>query len=388
MLDSSSTLSSDNGRSTLDGRKLFRRLSLCICPILSFGLVFAFLLLRSGEIVPTGWVAWAQSKSIQSIYLTKLSDHNFHLKLAGAKAERPEVLVLGSSRSNQWRSAMFLPYSFYNSGNAIFGLSDFTLFLERMGPPFPKVIIFSLDFFTFNNNWAARFSNILHEDIKYEELPLISKKFFKEAWASPRSILKSPIDPASGVPAIGLFAGNHGIGFRIDGSYQYGWLLNGSIHRATATDAIERIRIGEEPFQFANGLDESQVNDFRTFTAFCRRNGISLVGVTMPYLGEVVDVVEQSDRHGIWRQFQGPAFRKVLSEEGVIYFDFGRADTFGGNEEEFVDAFHPSEPAYVRMLLHMLKDKEFRALLPKLSETRLEQKLRNANRFEVFRDEF
>lgn len=257
-----------------------------------------------------------------------------------------------------------------------------------MGPPFPRVIIFSLDFFTFNPRWVTGFENVLHDDIKYDELPLILKKFVKESWALPAGILKSPTDPIYGVPAVGLLASNSGVGFRIDGSYQYGWVFDSAQATPDAAGFIERIKNGGDTFPFADRMSERELNDFRTFVAFCKRNGISLVGVTMPYSAEVVDAVEKSDRHGIWRQFRGADFQRWLSDQGVIYFDYARTKTFGGSEEEFVDGLHPSERAYVRILLAMLKDERFNSLLPRLDPERLAQALPKATRFEVFRNEF
>ncbi len=243
-----------------------------------------------------------------------------------------------------------------------------------MGPPFPKVIIVSLDFFTFNTDWTRSFSSFLHEDIKYEELPFILKQFVKHAWATPAIVLKSPIDPIYGVPAIGLSASS-GVGFRLDGSYQYGWAFDGTKSGLTDVGALESINTGGSPFQFADEMDVHLIEDFKTFVELCKRNGIALVGVTMPYSAALVDAVEKSDRHGIWRQFRGASFQKWLSEQGVIYFDFTRTTTFGGREQEFIDVLHPTEPAYVRILLAMLKDERFKVLLPRIDPARLEQKL-------------
>jgi hypothetical protein len=369
-------------------RTLLRRVAIFMIPLASVTIVVTCLAGMTGEIVPARWVAWAETKHHPFTYLPKFSDHTFYLKLHAAELERPDVLVLGSSRTNQWRSAMFAPYTFYNSGNAIDPLKDFSLFLERMGPPFPKVIIFSLDFFTFNNTWAARFTNLAHGDIEGNEYALILKKLATEIWSNP-AVLRAPVDPVYHVPAVGIFANSLGIGFRIDGSFQYGQQFDSSgLEEDKIAGGIERIRQGEEPFQFASGIDAKQLDELKRFADLAHKHSIALVAVTMPYPHAEIEAVEKSDRHGIWKEFERQTFRDWIAHQSIIYFDFTHTESFHGNEIEFIDAFHPTETAYVRMLLSMLKDARFKALLPDISEDLLARKLRTATTYQVFRNEF
>ena len=91
--------------------------------------------------IPVRLVAWLQRSTGRS-YSPKLSDHTYKLKQEAIRLRKPKILVLGSSRSNQWRSAMFRPEEFYNAGNAIFLQRDFTRVLEQFGDYAPRVIIF------------------------------------------------------------------------------------------------------------------------------------------------------------------------------------------------------------------------------------------------------
>ena len=72
----------------------------------------------------------------------------------------------------------------------------------------------------------------------------------------------------------------------------------------------------------------------------------------------------------------------------MLFRSFTHTESFHGSEGEFVDAFHPTETAYVRMLLSMLKDTRFKALLPEISEANLTDRLRTATTHEVFKNEF
>ncbi len=108
----------------------------------------------------------------------------------------------------------------------------------------------------------------------------------------------------------------------------------------------------------------------------------------MPYDPAVVRALNESPGHGSWREFQDNAFGEWLRGLGVVYFNFTRLETFGGRPDEFVDPFHPSETAYLRMLLNMLSTPAFRHLLPELRPQPLMHRLRSASALEVFRNEF
>jgi len=357
-------------------------------PLIAAAMVIAGVAAMTGEVVPVRWVAWAATKHHPFIYLPRLSDHSFYLKLQAARLKRPDILVLGTSRSNQWRSAMFAPYTFYNSGNAIDPIKDFPRFLEEMGSPFPKVIIFSLDFFTFDNTWAARFVNLAHGDIQGAEYATLLKELVVQAWANPQ-ILRKPVDPAYHVPAIGLTASGYGNGFRLDGSFQYGQSLkSGPLAAIDVARAIHRIEIGEEPFLFSQALDAEQLHELKRFADLARKHSIALVAVTMPFPHAEIEAVENSQRHGNWKEFERQTFKDWIAGQGIIYFDFTHTESFNGNEGEFVDGFHPTETAYVRMLLSMLKDPRFKSLMPKVSEQMLVRRLQTATTHEVFRNEF
>ena len=140
-------------------------------------------------------------------------------------------------------------------------------------------------------------------------------------------------------------------------------------------------------FSAAN-LDEARIQEFERFTELARSKGIALVGVTMPFVPGVARVMEQSPLYGAWRQFHSRQTQDWIRKQGVIYFDFTALDSFGGRPDEFADPFHPSEPAYVRMLLTMLANENFRALVPHLDAEALRDELKRASTLEAYGQEF
>ena len=89
-----------------------KRLLLFVGPLLAVGALATFASISTGETIPVRFVAWLQTFNRPFVFLPKLSDHTYKLKQEAIRLRKPQVLVLGSSRSNQWRSAMFRPEVF------------------------------------------------------------------------------------------------------------------------------------------------------------------------------------------------------------------------------------------------------------------------------------
>src|SRR5689334_22580555 len=89
-------------------------------------------LLRLGEVAPTRWVVDRQARGAPFLFLPAYSDHTYALKREAVARFRPHVVALGGSRVNQWRSAMFRPDTFYNAGNAVYGIAHYRRFVEEL----------------------------------------------------------------------------------------------------------------------------------------------------------------------------------------------------------------------------------------------------------------
>jgi hypothetical protein len=391
MSSSSSILNSDAKlRFVRPARRFCLRLSGFLLPLVLIGLLVAGTVARTGELLPVSFVAWLQTFNRPFIYLAQFSDHTYRLKVDAARLLRPDVLVMGSSRANQWRSAMFNPQTFYNAGNSIYPQRDFRQMLEDLGDYAPRVIIFSLDFYTFNNTWDQRFALVSHGDLgalNSAETADISRQFLDTAKSDPLEFSLNPREPLYGVPALGLMAARNGSGFRIDGSYQYGGHILGD-PGVSLESAVQRVALGEKPFQPGRQIDQEQRREFERFVDLARKKGVVLVGITAPFAPALVEALDRSPQHEIWRDFQKPEFSDWIRRQGVIYFNFTHLESFGGKADEFADPFHPSEPADIRMLLTMLREPAFRALFPKLDPLSLEARLKQASRFEAYRNEF
>lgn len=368
------------------------RLGRFISPFVAVAMLIAVVLVRTGEVVPTKAVAYLGAFGRPFLYLPELSDHSYRFKLEGARLLRPDILVLGNSRMNQWRSAMFRPFSFYNAGNCLYTQRDYRRFLEDLGPYAPRVIIFSLDFFTFNPAYDEIFQNVAYDELgsRSSEFRSIVKGLLSIAVNSPASLVQNQREPLYQLPALGVHAARAGDGFRIDGSYQYGRIMRGSSDSGAVSvaAAVSRVSRGVVPFLPADHLDDARRAELEKFAAAARERGIKLVAVTMPYDPRVADAVESSSAYGIWKQFYSDATATWLRNQGIVYFDFTRLESFGGRGDEFFDPFHPTETAVLRMLLRILDDQNGAAIFHGLNRGDLQSALSRSNKYEVFKNEF
>ena len=339
------------------------------------------------------FVAWLQGLNRPFIFLAAHSDHTYRLKVDAARRNHPDVLVIGSSRVNQFRRAMFRPLTFYNAGNSLYTMRDFRRFLEDAPELRPRVVLFSLDFYVFNPLWddVVRFVN--YEELggwRSEERDALNHKLVDEILDDPAMLVQPAVDPWSGVPALGLQAIRTGTGFRLDGSYQYGGVYRGDprANAATPQNALDRVASGIPPFINADVMAESHLAELDRFAAIARDRGIALIGITMPYLPPVSAALARSPHHRILADFNSPQMQQRLHRLGILHIDFTDLTQFHGYEDEFVDPFHPSEPAVLRMLIAMLERTDVRALLPELDAAKLKSRLDGANRYEVYRHEF
>jgi hypothetical protein len=372
-------------------RAFCRRLALFIGPFLALALLAVSASIWTGETVPVRLVARLQTFNWPFVFLPKFSDHTYKLKQEAALLRKPQVLVLGSSRSNQWRSAMFRPEEFYNGGNAVYVQRDFARIVEQFGDYAPRVIIFSLDYFTFLDAWEDVYKGQSRDDVGgpgSAEYFRILLNMVREIGINWRSLLPGHTDRIHDIYALGVSAVQSGTGARIDGSYQYGHAILGA-PQITVQDAVNAVRTGRQwPVLPAPRLGERQREELERFTRLAKAKGISLIGVTMPFAPELVRAIDESEHHQAWKIFRSDETRKWFADLGILYFDFARLEDFGGKADEFIDPFHPSEPAYIRMLLTMLGNPKFRSLFPQMNADDLKIRLRESNRLEAFRNDF
>src|SRR3954471_10992001 len=115
-------------------RKLLQQLLIFIAPFLAYFGTTGSLAFYSGEFTPLRQVAAMQSGDIPVLYGRAYKDNYFTYKLVATEMRTPEVLVLGSSRTNQFRSKFFNKKSaaFYSASQAVQSIYETRQFLESL----------------------------------------------------------------------------------------------------------------------------------------------------------------------------------------------------------------------------------------------------------------
>lgn len=321
-------------------------------------------------------------------------------KLSMIARQNPDVVFVGSSRSGEFRSAMFKPYSFYNAGFTSWTLDQMTEMVDRiMTVSKPKVIIATVDYFMFTNAYAGSVEDrAMHFDRDWRFRYDSFFNFIKVLTARPQvfkdfvlpRLLGREAGSLDGLKLVGINAFSDKFGFRFDGSYSYaeGQLRMAPRQIAENKGLIEMAPGGPE-------IDAKQMNSLERLGTLARQRGVTLVAVQLPYWKASVDFLntDVQYRHyaGVWRQFESDAMRHKFEELGIPYFDLC-CISLSAKKEEFIDAVHIGERGMIEVLLTLAQDQRFRTLFPALEVDRLKADLDTAqkgnNIFNVYGNRF
>lgn len=303
------------------------------------------------------------------------------LKLARIAEAQPEVVLIGSSRGNEFRSAMFKPYRFHNAALTAWNIDHLTTMLDRITQVSqPSVVMVGLDYFMFTNRYAD--SVAIERGMYFDDLRL---KYQAQVYLL-RSMYKYPdlfrrIFPdllrgvrqtkPDGTLLLGIDAIRAEAGFRYDGSFVY---PSGQI--ATSAQNVADNKGLLEAFPGGPGIDGRQMRALERLAALARNRGTKLIALQLPIFKASVDYLDQgpSNYSGLWRELQSDAMMRKFDELGIPFFDLSRLPVTADGRN-FVDAAHPTESGDLAALLYLAGQPRFRAVLPKLETDRLRQDL-------------
>ena len=302
-----------------------------------------------------------------------------------------EVVALGSSRVLQFRKNMF-ETRFYNAGYTISGVADFVPFLQSIPKEkYPKYLIIGLDQWMFNKNWdeietikkTSFWTEAFHKNPDIKTII----KVWDDLLASKYSL--SMPNRKNEIALIGLNACVNNLGFRNDGSMEYG----NDIDKKIANDTTAKdykfndtfSRIDDERIQFKPGSNiyPKAISELEKLLFYCKNNRIHVVAFLPPFADAVNKKMDDSKKFtykdGIYEKCS-PLFRKYSFE----LYDYSNLKTVNSNDSEVIDGFHGSEITYAKMLLHMLNSGS--RLKEVSNSVKLESDLKNPiNRYTVYK---
>jgi hypothetical protein len=275
--------------------------------------------------------------------------------------KRFEVIALGSSRVLQFRENMF-ETSFYNAGYTISGVADFIPFLKTIPKEkHPKYLIIGLDQWMFNKNWDA-IKTI--KDASFWTEAFSKNPDTKTILTTWQDLLASKYNfnitnHKNEIQLIGLNACVNNLGFRNDGSMDYGNGIKKKIAKdPTANDynfndTFSRIEEGRIQFKYGNHINPKALSELEKLLNYCKINQIHVVGFFSPFADAVNKKMNDSKKFQYKDKLYescSPLFKKYSFE----LYDYSNLKSVKSNDNEVIDGFHGSENIYAKILLDML----------------------------------
>jgi hypothetical protein len=346
-----------------DAFSALRRIALFSLPILALLCAPIWILWRSGELLaldPQRVVQLQMAAPELVIFGPAYSNCSKRYKLAGAKAASADVLVLGTSRSMQIRAGLFLPSaSFYNAGGGVSRIGHFRQFLSGLTrTEQPKLLIVSMDQWFFNArteaypeaSFAAQTkscSNVLN--VVQSSWPSI----YHDLFSSRYDVVDMP-----NAAYIGLNAKIQTNGFRNDGSYFYGRIINDPTNPATSEDfhfreTYRRIAERTGRFEPEQQPDPALVKELGTFLDVAKQRGIHVIGFIPPFAPSVNDLMRKTGDYRYIPKLDAN-LKPLFDQHGFTLLDMTDLRAIGIGDSGFIDGVHASERSHIQIVDSLL----------------------------------
>lgn len=270
---------------------------------------------------------------------------------------RPQVLALGSSRIMQVRHFIVSPdYTFYNAGGAIQKVPELSLFLNKLHDS-PKLILVNIDQWWFNRaylNDDQPFDPSVYDEPELDLLKLgrIVCDFYTDLVKGKINLVK-----VYSSEHIGLNAICNNIGFCADGSPNSSdrVIIPEEQDDYNFMDVLERIRVGNNRFQYGNQADSTQICDLEDFLSQCVARHIKVVGFLPPFAPYVYQKMQETGKYGYMSQLYNMLLTVFDKFEGCSIYDFTDVTNTGAHNYDFYDGFHGSEIIYNGIIRQMVR---------------------------------
>lgn len=346
-------------------RKFIFKFILFFLPVsLPFG-IYLILPFYTGETVPLRQIVELQQESDEPIIFGRAYRDNFvAYKLIGVEIRQPDVLILGSSRTMQFREQLLNrnPRAFFNAGGSANNIFEMYNFLRQLDEgDLPQVLIVGLDQDWFHPRNAQFAYDRGVAPIDYEETPslervlnasrnivvdLMRKRLIWD-WLTKQ---KTPVHQwrAIGIRAMMATGGS----FRPDGST----LPPDKYPPDLAfTEMRGRMQTGDSRFEYSDQFSDLATAELEKILIFCAEHNIQVIGFSPPYPPAIYNEMMASGHYG-YIPAMASAFEELFVAYGFNYFNFSDGVFPGTSDENYFDGLHGSEFIYLKMYLHMLEN--------------------------------
>ncbi len=364
------------------GKKFVIRLLLFLTPLLILYALPFGVLWMAGDLADVNRIIDLQARHDKVVVMGMgYSNPNKYYKLRSLQTQRPQVLVLGSSRTMQFRSKLVRPgVTFYTAGGSVGDCNQLSTILSRIEPGHePNVIIVGLDQCFFNANpdvdTEADAPNVFGGAADtYTVFTTNFKKVYMDYFRG-KYRLGDVCRQSTQPELVGMQAKVAGSGFRNDGSYRYGRHVLGSPeHKVFDTpqygDVFEKVAGGAARFRYGQEISPAAIQSLGVFLETCSKRGIHVVAFVPPFASAVLHKMMSMDDKYAYIPKIMPALSPLFAGRGFTVKDFTDLATLGASEMEIIDGSHGSEKAYVRVFLLLAEADASLAAMADLPELR------------------
>lgn len=335
-------------------KKFLRNIVIFCIPFIIFIAPFLMVGIYSLELLNIDYAIKIQRKSDDEKLLgMAYNEQSAYLKIKNINYYSPQISTLGSSRVLQFKDEFF-ETSFYNGGRGVASIADWEKFIDNINAEaLPDILIIGLDSWEFNPNWEGLLANSedLSKPIKisiFERLENEMKDYRDNKWS-----FKEIINNNGNLGFNGIFKNS---GFLKDGSYYYGNIYKNpeSTLDYQFRDTYGRIEHGILRFEYSDTIEQETLDYLEHFLLLCSEKDIEIIGFIPPFAPSVYQKMKSYGNQYGYLDKIGDECQLIFNQYGYEFYDYTDISNLDCDDSFFIDGFHGSEVAYLRILLDML----------------------------------
>lgn len=336
--------------------KLATKSLLFLLPIVLYYAFPFFVMFESGEFTSIDTVIKAQAGDYEVQFGPAYEDFESAHKQALIAELNPQVVIIGSSLVNQFRSSLFRSnVSFVNGWWAVpsgtFGdiqeLINANASSSRL-----SVLILGIDPKQLDAERASNrpdFAPTVTQQIS-DFFTINSRRVYQDFFAG-KIVPSTLASRAHGRNAIGLDALVYHDGTLDDGSYFFGHRINEPDHVAKVQQEIHAASVLH--LDLGSTVLEKNTIALKSLLEYCKERGIHVIGFTPPHPREVFAQSERGLHSPQFSSYQASVLASIFSSSGFPFFDYTDASSVQIDDSEFIDDAHTTDKAAAKMILDM-----------------------------------
>lgn len=336
--------------------------------VLIFLCIFEFVLSQLGETGDYSEIVQLQQKT-GVLFGRKYSNLSIEYKIIGIEKNRPEILILGTSRVMPIKQDFIPTKKLYNAGISASmsrGIDGMNLLMNSFKLDcLPSKIYIGLDPWVFNPNYPENNNGKVKKKIK-GKIPknLIAFKWKLMERLSSYSVLLNEkklwisfISKNKAYRGIGLNAKIFDSGFRVDGSYQYPSGHGNSWKEKTVAQYKQSLKNNKYRFAASNTIDTYSIEKLNKLLNFAQMNKIEVIGILPPFSPNFYKALIEIEDRSIFQKKYEESIIDTLEEKGFKCYNFCDIKTYRvaiKHIDNFTDEMHPGEKLMRELIAHII----------------------------------